>query len=159
MLLTLDPGSKVCGLALFDGTELQTAWLARTKGDWFEMARACYLSVVARTHPDKVGTLVIEKPQIYVQSRQKGDANDLIPLALVEGALAAFLTPSSIHEYKPAQWKGQVPKEVQIERIKSRLTAAENKRVEKTPKSLMHNIFDAVGLGLHHVGRRGKGRR
>lgn len=162
MILTLDPGAKACGVALFKSKRLQSAWLARTKGDWAEMARAVYFSVQARMGPhrlDEISTIVIERPQVYVASRSKGDPNDLITLALIAGRVTGYFPKAAAIDRKPAQWKGQVPKEIQIERTRQKLSPAEKERIEKTPKSLEHNVLDAIGIGLRHVGRNRVGRK
>jgi hypothetical protein len=99
--------------------------------------------------------LAIELPQVYVRSRSKGDPNDLISLARLVGAFEYFFDGrfgSTI--YKPAQWKGQTPKDVTEARAKKRLTEAEITRIVLPPaKSLRHNVWDGIGLGLHHLNR------
>ena len=49
---------------------------------------------------------------------------------------------------KPAEWKGQVPKKIMNERVLSKLSAQERAIVKDN-----HNAIDAVGLGLHVLGR------
>ena len=56
----------------------------------------------------------------------------------------------------PADWKGQVPKEVMTERIRRSLTEEERGRIEKCKASLMHNVLDACGIGLYRLGRLNK---
>jgi hypothetical protein len=154
VLLSLDPGAKVCGLALFEDGELASAWLAGTKGHWVQMALNAYQSVVDRVVPEVIQTVAIERPQVYRQRLQKGDPNDLVTLALMAGALVGhFIPQASIAEYKPREWKGQVPKPVMQRRIESRLSQEELGRVSWPAKSYRHNVWDAIGIGLHHVGR------
>lgn len=101
--------------------------------------------------------LVLELPRSYEAAQQKGSQNDLIDLAVVVGAIigALHLAPGSIcYTVAPRDWKGTLSKEKFIEtRILPRLEPYEFSRIEKLPKSLLHNVHDAVGLFLHDVGR------
>jgi hypothetical protein len=95
---------------------------------------------------------VIECPQVYVHSRAKGDPNDLIRLALMAGVIVGAIGQKNVVEYRPAEWKGQVPKDVMTERIKRSLNKGEQSRVVlPRAMSLAHNVWDAVGIGLHHL--------
>jgi hypothetical protein len=101
-------------------------------------------------------TVVIERPQVYVHSRAKGDPNDLITLALVAGAIAGGMRTSRtkllVVEYRPAEWKGQVPKHVMEKRVKRSLAEHEHERVQlPSAGALAHNVWDAIGIGLHHL--------
>lgn len=154
MLVSLDPGAKVCGLALFEDGELASAWLAGTNKHWVQMALNAYQSVVDRVVPEVMREVAIERPQVYRQRFQKGDPNDLITLSLVAGAFAgSFIPGAAVSEYKPREWKGQVPKPAMQKRIESRLSEEELSRVSWPAKSYRHNVWDAIGIGLHHVGR------
>jgi hypothetical protein len=55
--------------------------------------------------------------------------------------------------YTPSAWKGQVPKSVHHARILAALSYEEQSRIPKLPTSKLHNVLDAVALGLFHVGR------
>lgn len=152
MLVSIDPGVRLCGVAVFEDGELASAWLSKSSG-WRTMAY-CVVSDLQKRYPLEVlepGRLVIEKPQIYTQNKLKGDPNDLIDLACVVGALGVLMIRQELTTYLPRQWKGQVPKHVMIERIKGKLSEDERKRIElPSAKSLQHNVWDAVGIGLHH---------
>ena len=164
MILSVDPGSKGCGLALWGKGELLRAWYA--KGCVEEWADAVHYRVDDAPHygaqfclPD-VKELVIERPQVYVQWRQKGDPNDLVGIALVAGEVAGCLRArgaSHVTYYLPSEWKKQLKKEVTTLRVRAALTSAELARVEmpSAVKTLGHNVYDAVGIGLHHLKRRG----
>ena len=103
--------------------------------------------------------LAIELPQVYRSSHQavdkhKVNPNDLIDLAAVVGAVtASFRRPTRV--YLPAEWKGQVPKEIVHERARARLSADELAVIERgAPRaSLAHNMWDAVSIFLKHSGR------
>lgn len=113
--------------------------------------------------------LVMELPPIYQPGKgNKGDQNDIVvPLAMVDGALAALFPNSTTHCYKPSAWKGQTtkPKNVAEEvvdgkiyvikaRVADRLTPEERARVDWTA-SVEHSwdVADAIGVGMHHLGR------
>ena len=151
MLVAVDPGVHACGVAVFlRGGQLERAAYVTCAGggpvavagevrDWFG-------SLVA----DRI---VIERPQVYIPRLMKGDPNDLINLAMVVGALLATLHGPG-ETVLPASWKGQVPKDIMVNRIKKRLAPEELARamLPKT-KDLQHNVFDAIGIGLWAVGR------
>jgi hypothetical protein len=144
-LIAIDPGTKHLGVAIFEDGFLYHAFL---------------LSWPAHEIVEPFGRadVVIEKPQVYVGSRQKGDPNDLIDLAIIAGRVAEQLSPFTrdLYFYRPNQWKGNVPKDIHHERIKTRLEkqgVLTNVEIPRT-KSLAHNVWDAVGLGLYHLTKR-----
>jgi Holliday junction resolvasome RuvABC endonuclease subunit len=158
-LVSIDPGLRVIGYAEWYGGQLFKAGLIKNPCDktvkddtvWLGMVEAITQTIQG------VHEVVIEKPQVYVASRSKGDPNDLINLALVVGAIgmAFHLDETRVKTYRPAEWKGQVPKDVTERRVHEALTDAELGRVIWPVKSLCHNVIDAIGIGLHHLRRRG----
>lgn len=133
-MISVDPGVKGCGWALWGGATLID----------------CGYGEVPRH--DSTG-LVIELPQVYYGAKQKGDANDLVSLAFAAGKIASrFVCYTTV---KPRDWKGTVKKEVMLKRILSKLTDGELTILKGLglPKSLEHNVVDAVGIGLHSLGR------
>ncbi len=162
--LALDPGIRGCGVALFAEGRLVACDYVKnpvTKGDDFDaivaMGRAVrdWRWVGATMLGSGHGfDLVAEYPRIYTAAKSKGDNNDLLPLVGVGAAVATFA--SSAVRVFPDTWKKQLPKDVCHARIRSRLDAGELVLLEaaaKRAKSLAHNMVDAVGIGLHHVGR------
>ena len=153
MLLSVDPGLRSCGIATWDhGGRLERAMLILNPNgaEWVSMVGAV---------TGLVGTnyrLVIELPQVYVASRSKGDPNDLILLAGLVGSFAHRFAAGGYTLIKPAQWKGQTPKAITEERARKRLTPEELARVQfPKAKSLRHNVWDAIGIGLKHLSRQG----
>lgn len=162
MILTVDPGVRACGCAL---------WLPSG-----ELVRAAYVEGGAETEPrgmfysveewvsggdkDRWGPLtriVVERPQTYHGRATRGDANDLLDVALVVGALST-LSAAPLRLVLPSEWKGQVPKSVTRERCWERLSAAEITRVVLPRSSkLAWNVWDAVGIGLWLHGHGVKG--
>jgi len=154
----IDPGLHHCGVALFsDQGELLDARLIDERGDPQHPYRGMIFAVA-----DHVSTnarlqsveLVIERPQIYRNS--PADPNDLISLAVVIGGLLAVIPRGRpAMTYLPRDWKGQVPKEVTEQRCRIRLSSAELQKFKEKRMSLAHNVWDAVGLGMHHLRVRG----
>ncbi len=161
MIVSYDPGAKVAGVALWDDNQLCEAWLVR--GDnWGDTAHVAFRSMCERVPTTIIHTFVIEIPQVYVQRKQVGDPNDLIIVALNAGAFGTYAgfcggdDGAEVYTFRPHEWKGQVPKHIAIKRFQKRLSDDERRRVciTKVPKSLQHNVWDSVGLGLYHTGRR-----
>jgi hypothetical protein len=153
----VDTGLRECGVSIFRDRELIRAGLVRnpeTTGRgpkvWLAMARE--VNEWLRDLPS-ADELVLEVMQSYDLRHQKGDQNDLLELAGVGGAIVGILSPERVTGYRPAEWKGQVPKVVHHKRIQRELTEQEVKRIEKCPESLKHNVIDAIGIGLFHCKR------
>jgi len=151
-VLSIDPGLRKCGCALWspDGTLLR-AWTARAgkakskRGPeaWVAMVDAIKLS------PD-ISVLVVEQMQVY-QDR-KTDADDLLELTGVLGALSWRFKGAKLIGYKPSEWKKQAPKKIVHARLKSRLSLVELKLVE--PRAT-HDAWDAVGIGAYYFRKKG----
>lgn len=160
MLLALDPGIRGCGCALFDDPdctgEMRLVKAAYVKNPEKEGQRSRAKHAMASavsdfcwpSKPEVAYELMVSR---YQRSQQKGDQNDLITLADVAGRIVGRLGGWST-DYKPEEWKGQLTKEAAHERINERLSP-EEKAVIVTAGHLTHNVLDAIGIGLHHLGR------
>jgi hypothetical protein len=95
--------------------------------------------------------LVIECPQVYATKYQKGDQADIIQLACSVGAICARVPARFKTAYQPREWKGQTPKKIHNVRTLCLLSAEEKATIEPVVESLMHNIYDAIGLGLYQL--------
>lgn len=97
--------------------------------------------------------VVIEKPQVYVQ--HEVDPNDLVDLAVQAGFVGGWYGSSNTTWVLPRQWKGQVPKSVTQARVLKELSQGERDVVEAAvvKRSVRHNLFDAIGIGLWKLGR------
>jgi hypothetical protein len=172
MLLSVDPGVRGCGVALWTGQlkghELIAAayvrnpkWRGQGSAEANAMAKAVFEWVTATPGWGRYGPLhlAIECPRVYQAAHQLGDQNtSIIPLTLVVGAVAGWagsLYVEEITQYFPRDWKGTVdPDEVMIPRIKERLNETERTRVQlPTADDLAHNVWDGVGVGLKLLGR------
>ena len=98
---------------------------------------------------------VVELMTHYPDSRRSQPA-DLIAVATM-GAMVGALWARRLVFIRPDQWKGQVPKIVTQLRVHDALSDEErgvlDKLLQKTPKRFHHDLYDAVGIGLHHQGR------
>lgn len=158
MILTIDPGLRGCGAALFYEKSLAHAFYVQNpivRGGGYKahanMARAVRLWADAAT--TDVRKVIIEFPRIYPHAaQQKGDPNDLLELTGVGGAIAALFSKADIESRFPAEWKGQVPKDVMVKRIQNALDISEKASV-RSVGAKDHNTWDAVGIGLAYLGR------
>lgn len=144
-VFSVDPGVKVAGVAYFVNAKLAHACPVVGE-DWRDTAERIRDCLAASS----VAEWAIELPQVYTQSKWKGDPNDLIQLALVVGALA-YDTQATL--YRPSEWKKQVPKEIMGKRILERLSLTEREAIRECPARHKHNVLDAIGIGLHHLKR------
>lgn len=183
-LVSIDPGLRACGVAVFVDGLLVGAHLARNPEKkvrgapaWDAMSLAVQNELwdhypIFRGgfgHGNEPGVLVLEQPQVYGGPRGE-DPNDLIELAGVDGAILGRLEPRKAVSYLPRQWKGQVDKVIMCRRIlkstrvsDSELAAAGLTRCgseigvrhHSIPDSLIHNTIDSIGIGLYFLQRLG----
>lgn len=57
----------------------------------------------------------------------------------------------------PVRWKGTISKATTEARVRKALTPVEAARLPNVAKSVAHNMFDAIGIGLWALGRFGRG--
>lgn len=155
-LLAVDPGLRGVGLAVFESRVLTYANyienpVAEGGGPkaWFALGDAVFADL--KTRRLRIDVYVTEYPQVYRQSR--GDPNDLIEITGVAAACGASLPIQACYGYLPRQWKGQLKKEVHHPLILAKLTETERAAILETRKTYIHNVIDAVGIGLHALKR------
>jgi hypothetical protein len=167
-LISFDPGLREAGLAVFIEGRLAFACLVRNpearKRDgpaWRLMGREVF-RVIYDNHIIKRNiwdsTLASEIPQVYQEGKSAGvDPSDLTNLSGVVGAVIGYLNPDQVFTYLPREWKGQIPKDKHQPRIISRLDKEETAVLNavRCPKGKLHNVVDAIGVGLFHLGRIG----
>lgn len=153
VLVAIDPGKKASGYAIFIDRELKACGMAEEAGDliyhWHAYPdRVCF----GRSWPELV---VMEYPKIYDRRRWKGDPNDLLPITAAGAHLAGTLHPMRFKIGMPEDWKGQTPKKVQNVRDRGVLSLAELAVVDAVSlaPSKMHNVIDAIGVGLWELKR------
>ena len=78
-------------------------------------------------------------------------------LQAIANFVAGSLSPTKLVHLKPAEWKGQVTKEISASRTLRKLSDEELQIVTggilKVPASLRHNVYDAIGIGLSYLER------
>ena len=152
MLLSIDPGVSACGVAIWEKDKLILAKLISAQGsDRAKSLTQQINELVYDVCESRLVDLAIEFPQIY-HAYAKGDRNDLLELAATIGALTYGLR-MPVTRYLPREWKGQVPKKIMCDRIKKKLLPIEMTHVQLPVKSLQHNVWDGIGIGLKHLGR------
>lgn len=160
----VDPGARGCGVAVFDDGFLTSAAYVRNAvaGDLRAAgAAAAARAVVEWLVGRDVEGVVVEWPRVYAarirEGRRGADPNDLLCLAGVGAAVAAVLGGLPTASYAPSEWKGQLPHEACRRRVEGRLFPSELHLLKQADAaagaSLAHNVWDAVGVGLHHLGR------
>lgn len=169
-LISVDPGIRGSGIAIFNFNSkklFSAAYVKNTvlKGHNAEACRAmaqalrawCY--DLGFTRDDFVIKLAVEWPLMLPAGQQKGDQNDLPPLAAVSACFAMSFPSVPCTTYLPREWKHTVEPDVMTRRIHKRLSEDELGHVQWMSKSrdpscgMMHNAFDAVGIGLKVLGR------
>lgn len=171
-LLAIDPSIRRAGVALFREGVLVAVTTVKIAGSEAPMGQRCLnmgheiVEWVAGLDA-RPRVIAVEWPQIYRATKSPGDPNDLVGLAGVAMAVAGVLSIAlaARHErldvlsYTPAEWTGQLPKSTKSDgvkfsprakRIASHLTDDEL-QVWDTTRS--HDAIDAVGIGLHALGR------
>jgi hypothetical protein len=172
VIISIDPGLNNVGVALWgEQGALVYAGLVRnpTARDkklprpevWSAAASAVVrkiatLAVMTASLHDPIG-IVVEIPKVRQRGSGKGDPNDLIDVAGVAAACVASFKVA-IGAYTawapyPEEWKGQLPKAVSELRVSEKLSELELQAIEAPPPGLMHNVIDAIHLGLVHFKR------
>lgn len=149
ILLTLDPGIRIAGPAIFVGQKLKAATLIKNPIKTGNGVAACcsmaleiYAWLVHRLHilrqPPRVDDFIAEWPHVYAsrirEGKTKEDPNDLPPLAGVSCALGMVLSGAHREHVEPSLWKGQAPGDTFTARILGRL---EPEEIEVLAKALL----------------------
>lgn len=139
-LVAIDPGVKNLAWAQFEDGALARCGLSRT-----DHATNHARALIGLSQPD---ILVLEQ----MVPRDLPNAADLIAVSHTGAFVAGALRPVVLLYPTAAEWKGSVPKRIHHPRIAAKLTDAERAVVAsvavRVPASLLHNVWDAVGLGL-----------
>lgn len=143
--MSVDPGKRLCGVAVWSDRKLVRAGLVTTDLEgperWAALARG-----VAAWAGGPVQHLTVEMMQVYAHDGA-GKAADLLDLAAVAGAVAGHLQCPSLLAPLPGTWKGQVPRDVLAER-EMRKWSASDPRIEKPrSKKLLGDVAAALALG------------
>lgn len=182
-VLAVDPGLRVLGAALFDDGALVKVDLVTTPPDrvrdagaWVRMG----LELTQRFGFDLIERVVVEM-MVVRAGRRDVDPDDLLQLVGVAGVILGLYALSAEGAViRPEDWKGGVKKRVHHQRIAAALGAQERALVDgwmsaratpmfdnlddyiaaarrcrgnDYPNDPVHNLLDAVGIGLNDAGR------
>ena len=169
-LIAIDPGVHSMAIAVFhdDGT-LVDAWNEATPmysvDDFSRMLEGWgspSVRLVNRLQSHvrlETNRVVGERQVVYPGAKGlKTNPNDLLDLAMCAGAFFSTLCvdmQAQLTVVEPAEWKAQVPKDITRKRIEGLLTTSEKVNIKKGGE--MHNVYDAIGIGLFALGRAKKG--
>lgn len=123
--------------------------------DYFVRAKETIASMTRMLRLLKVEEVVCEWPAFMDYDRGKVTARSgsLVKLSFMVGALAGLCYLHSV-KFIPVEvnvWKGQLPKaqvNYHVERILGKVACRDFSRRKKD-----EHLWDAVGIGLHHLGR------
>jgi hypothetical protein len=160
-LLSIDPGNNAGGAVFVDNCLKACGLVSR---GWGEAGHLLPLLELQQRFPGAVvcrfDELVIELPRITRgpggQTEGK-DPNDLIKLAFGAGRYVERFPHTSLRTVYPSEWKAGVPKRTHNARVILALSEAERALIPKLAASLVHNVVDAIGIGLEHLGRMTRG--
>lgn len=144
LIAYVDPGVHFHGVAYFEGVHLR---FAEYRPSERPLSPVCFLGVITECH--------CERPQVLPNAGTRWSGvriSDQLDLTLAAGRMTGAL-PTKY--YYPTQWKGQLSKDVHHARMEKALTSEEKLilgSVQCRP-SLIHNVKDAICMGLHFTGR------
>ena len=156
-IFAVDPGTRLSAWAVFEEDGKGQIGLVRSVAETLpervaEMAGALYIEAVKY----KATEIVVEMPRVYRTGRQKGDPNDIVDLAFAAGGVSVILSAieNLTHSVTPTprEWKGTIPKKIHHARLRAQVPEV-IQAIDQIPKSLQHNVWDAIGLALWALGK------
>ena len=166
-LLAVDPGMRFPAAAVFLNGRLTDASRVKVPGALAKLpvGERCRQVVTlvcawasARMREGYPSHVVVEHPQVYSRRRSKGDPNDLLPLAMINGGVAMYFRAPVISP-TPSEWIGGIPKAAMGDPWASprgRLLQSRLSELERATIVSTHDALDAVGIGLWALGRLGR---
>lgn len=173
-MIAIDPGVHSMAIAVFgDGGVLLDAWNEESKSAFKIDVNLSVAEQIERWGSPSVrlinrlqshvrlerNRIVGERQVVYPGAKGlKTNPNDLLDLAMCAGAFYGALCVdmvATLTVVEPAEWKAQVPKDITRKRIETLLGSTEKMLIKKGGE--MHNVYDAIGIGLFALGRAKKG--
>lgn len=145
-VISIDPGKRHAGVAIWEHTTLTRAYLAQSPKD------APWLSFLKQL-PPMCQRGYIEIPQVF--PGQPARHEDLLQLAASAGAIAGYVR-GDWEQIRPAVWTKKTcsKKGPRIERALARLSETELARIEwPSTKLRREDVGDAIALGLYALKR------
>lgn len=141
LILSLDPGVRKIGACLWRDEALEEARLVRSSSpEGFRQELSSWLTAVDAVVCESMAYSVKRTP----------NPQDLIRVQTMGAYLAGAAPRASFTLYSPKKWKGSVPKKIHHKRIDAELSEQERSLM---PSKAIHDVWDACGLGLYHLGR------
>lgn len=144
-LMAFDPGLDGTGWALFGGKEYMRSGVLRPKGEtWTDKVHWLVANLSEVMEDNYASAFVLEYPGYWagnVKSVAAVNSGALLKLAFVCGAIYTLTKTEvlglSVYVISPQDWKGNMPKELVMARIKAKLG-----------KTFRDHEADAVGMCL-----------
>lgn len=165
MIIAIDPGKYLCGVALLSNEgEVYAACVSKPSLDpglssgrrWVLLADEVLCFVKNNLHllpPDDTVTLIVEDMQVYAQDGAS-KADSLLDLQAVGGCVIGYLSANldvgRIVTVRPREWKGQVPRDVTTNRMLAKFADHPGVRWPKDKKT-QGDVAAALALGLYCV--------
>jgi hypothetical protein len=149
-LVAIDPGENTGGAYFVDGVLVWSGLLSLLDGAHTAM---------------RADRLAIEVMYIH-QNDLRGQSapvvakrmNDLLSVNIHAGQWIRSINAAHTRRLFPHQWKGGLDKATHQPRILDALTPDERATIPKLAASKLHNVIDAIGIGLFALERMGRGR-
>lgn len=148
--LSLDPGTRYTGYALWDGSKL-LGWGMMApydpKAEWYSRSQDVADQVAALADELRVKLVISEFPQEMHGGRgevalKSGSVRKLAAyVGMLEGRIGNHHRAFKIVE--PITWKGQLPKEITTKRVL--------RDYPQVPRGLRSDIYDAIGIGRWRI--------
>jgi Holliday junction resolvasome RuvABC endonuclease subunit len=151
-IVAIDPGVGYCGLAYLEpGLQYLKLYYHDIINDDFDNMLAPILYFLS-LNPFNRPVCVIEAPKVYEGSPVRTD--NIVELAHWSGVFRGILYPYCCKTIMatPAEWKGQVPKDVHQERLKKQHPEIE-KALIGIKKYKQEHAVDAAGLAYWYAER------
>ena len=144
ILLSIDPGVKALGWALWLDGSLARAGISTTKERALDRA--------IRDH--RLAVPVADTTALEEMRWRPGDARSQPNDLLAVQAVGIGVSSHPITLYPASRWKGPIPKRVHHDRIRKVLGQVELAILgEAAQGAHAKEVLDAVGIGLYHLGR------
>src|SRR3990167_4151964 len=148
IMVTIDPGINGTGYAIWGNKELKKYGVIIPPKQFKSLKdKAGYiitqLDIAMCKYLSKFNKVYVEEPAFFQSAggRVTAGSGSLIKLTLLVGMIINKFDAMSV---KVNDWKGQLPKEVVIQRIKNTL--------KEQVKDVKTHAWDAIGMGLYLKG-------
>lgn len=150
-LLAIDPGENTGGAYFVDGALVWCDLLSLINGT-HRAVTADHLAIeVMYIRPDD-----LKGESAAVVAKRM---NDLLSVNLCAGQWIQSVNAQHTRRLKPHEWKGGLSKERHHPRVLDALAPAERALIPRLAEYKLHNVLDAIGIGLFALGRQSRGGR